>query len=105
MTLEERYLNWVLAGVFLAARGDLNAHSPKPLIYSKMGVKRGSLEEKNIPKGLKLLRRQGLIAEHPTSGETTYQLTKAGRERVLSEFKKNHSKLGEKIRRHTINKL
>jgi hypothetical protein len=64
----------LLMAVAHAVNFSLKGHVPKHAIMSKYRKdRRGSAAN-----GLKLLNRAGLVAIHPTRGETTWQLTRNG---------------------------
>lgn len=64
----------LLALIVTASHWSTNMHVPKQAVLRKIQKdRRGAFD-----KGLKKLVRLGLLARHPTKGETTFQLTKYG---------------------------
>lgn len=67
----------VILALYLKS-GSLHAHFPKEAFIKKIPPQL----QKWASKGLDSLVRKGLVIKHPTSGDTTYQLSKDGQMRA-----------------------
>jgi len=74
----------VLASICKATGGSKSAHVPRQYFMKKFQENRHL--KKQAEKALKSLIARGYVYPHPTSGETTYQMTDAGWE-ICREMK------------------